>query len=507
MYSARLLTSAAAVALAAGLLSAPAASAAGSAVTEPHAVPAPGFASTGARTDACDDTTVPGFVGTTAPVLTARTTGTQARYALWDETSGGKLFDQSVPAVDGLLSAAPTGLTDGHTYAWRYWPAGGGKPTPKCHFRVDVSAPTGPVVSSTDFPASNSGQTPQKYAGQTGSFTFRAEGATCYQYVLNGTLSVGSPCQAPAGPDGSLTVQLKPRQWGTNVLTVQATDDAGNVAQPVSYTFYAPSNPNPVSAPGDVDGDGVPDILLPDLAGNLQVISTDGTGTTPSSLIAAQRSPGGVSWAGAEVVNRGYENHYPVSDLLALSPGNGSLYFYRNFDLGEFSNGPVLGGRRPTDTPGIASNWSHATQLAGLGTLDQYPGSSVLSVEDGDLLLFTEPGNNRFWASKKLSTGAAWAGYQVIEPAVAADGSLTLRSRELATGQLREYAVPKAADGTYDFTALAAPAAGTVVGTFPVAAYPTLDSSADGNLYAVTADRHLLTFTGVTNPKDRGLLK
>ncbi|MFD0571923.1 hypothetical protein ACFQ0T_25260 [Kitasatospora gansuensis] len=95
----------------------------------------------------------------------------------------------------------------------------------------------------------------------------------------------------------------------------------------------------------------------------------------------------------------------------------------------------------------------------------------------------------------------------MIEPAVAADGSLTLRSRELATGQLREYAVPKGADGTYDFAALAAPAAGTVVGTFPVADYPTLDSSADGNLYAVTASRHLVTFTGLTHPKDRGLLK
>ncbi|MFJ9520489.1 hypothetical protein ACIRPK_19840 [Kitasatospora sp. NPDC101801] len=506
MYPARLLTAAATVALAAGLLSAPAASAAGSAVTDPHAVPAPGFASTGARTDACDDTTAPGFVRTTAPVLTARTTGTQARYALWDETTGGKLFDQSVPAVDGLLSAAPTGLTDGHTYAWRYWPAGGGKPTPKCHFRVDVTAPV-TTVSSTDFPASGSGQTPQKYAGQVGTFTFSSADATCYRYVLNNVLGVGATCDVRARPDGSATVQIKPTQWGSNNLTVQAMDDAGNITHSVNYGFYAPWNPHPVSGPGDVDGDGIADILLPDQAGDLQVISTGGTGTTPSSVISAYQSPSAVSWAGTEIVNRGYEGHDPVNDLLVLAPGQEYTYFYRNFDQGGFTNGATLVAGRPDGTPGMASDWSRATQLVGLGPLDEFPGSSVLSVEDDDLWLFAEPGNLRFWSAKRLSTGAAWAGYQVIEPAVAADGSLTLRSRELATGQLREYAVPKAADGTYDFAALAAPAAGAVVGSFPVADYPTLDSSADGNLYAVTAGRHLLTFTGVTNPKDRGLLK
>ncbi|MFD0571922.1 hypothetical protein ACFQ0T_25255 [Kitasatospora gansuensis] len=410
MYSARLLTSAATVALAAGLLTAPAATAVGAAVTDPHAVPAPGFASTGARTDACDDTTAPGFVPTAAPVLTARTTGTEARYALWDETTGTKLFDQTVPALDGLLSATPTGLTDGHTYAWRYWPAGGGKPTPKCHFRVDVTAPAAVAVSSTDFPESGSGQTPQKYAGQLGSFTFKADGATCYQYVLNGTLSVGSPCQTPAGPDGTLTVQLKPKQWGTNTLTVQATDDAGNVAQPVSYSFYAPWNPNPASAPGDVDGDAVADILLPDQAGNLQVISTGGNDTTPSSVIAAQLSPSGASWAGTEIVSRGYQNHDPVSDLQVLSPGNGYLYTYPNFDLGEFRGGAALFfGTRPAGTPGMEPDWSRATQLVGLGVLGQGTISSLLSVEDGDLWLFTNPRNMyRYRTATQLSTGGAW---------------------------------------------------------------------------------------------------
>ncbi|GAA2254775.1 MULTISPECIES: hypothetical protein [Kitasatospora] len=91
-------------------------------------------------------------------------------------------------------------------------------------------------------------------------------------------------------------------------------------------------------------------------------------------------------------------------------------------------------------------------------------------------------------------------------------GSLALWARERATGTLRTYPVGKLADGTYDFSALADPASGTVAGTFPVDEYPTLasvgDIDGDGvpDLYAVTAERHLLTFHGFTAPKDLGVL-
>ncbi|MFJ8044719.1 hypothetical protein ACIRBX_29865 [Kitasatospora sp. NPDC096147] len=478
------------------------------AVTTVLAAALPAQAAVAAQHDTVTAACTADLLSTATPTLTGTTTGTAARFGLWDLTADRKLVDRQVAAADGALAVTTDPLTDGHRYEWRFWPQGGGKPTAKCGFGVDTTPPAVPTVSSTDFPASTSGQTALKYAGQYGTFTLASEGAVCYQYSL-GSLSVGWNCQSPGAATGP-TVQVRPTYWGTNVLTVQAVDAAGNVSQPASYTFYAPSNPNPVSAPGDVDGDAVPDILVPDAAGNLQVISTDRSDTTPTSVVRASQAPDGVSWASAETVSRGYDNHAPNADLLAISPGGTYLYLFQNVDYGAFATGSTLvRGSRPATRPeGVAADWSATTQLIGLGRLGTRTSSSLLAVEGDDLVLLTDPGvQYRYRTVTKLSTGGAWAGHRLIEPATAPDGSLTVRARELATGELREYAVPKAADGTYDFSALASPANGTVAGTFPVAQYPTLRSTADGNLYAVTAERHLVVFTGTTAPKDRGLLR
>ncbi|WP_405021212.1 hypothetical protein OHV05_34230 [Kitasatospora sp. NBC_00070] len=502
-----------------------------SAVTDPKAVPSPGSLATGASTDACDDTTAPGWITTTEPTLTARTTAPGARFKVWN-AAGAKIFDRTArTAADGTVQVRPTGLVEGAGYSWQVWPdygPGGGKPTAACHFGVDATAPQF-TVGSTDFPESTSGATPLKYAGQTGTFTVKGtdqgSGVACYRYVLNGTSSVGSPCQGPgtvaAGPDGTATFQLKPTQWGTNILTVQAVDNAGNVTPPVTYSFYAPSNPNPPVAPGDVNGDGIPDILLPDAAGNLQVISADATTTVPTSTVAAVRAPGDAGWNGVQLLHRGWDrSHAPVDDLMAHQPGGAGLSLYRNFDMGAFARGSSSVERAvdPFDPPvlpeGFNPDWSKATQLVPLGALGADQRTSILTVEDDSLWLFTDPGFlYGYQTFVRISTSAAWTGYDLIAPGRAADGTLALWSRNRATGELRTYPIAKGADGTYDFTALADPATGTVVGTFPVAQYPTLGSSGDGNgdgqpdLYAVTADRHLLTFSGATAPKDLGALR
>ncbi|MFJ8623628.1 hypothetical protein ACIRD3_12395 [Kitasatospora sp. NPDC093550] len=501
-----------------------------SAVTDPKAVPSPGSLTTRVSTDACDDTTTPGWISTTEPTLTARTTAPGARFKVWDET-GAKIFDQSArTAADGTVQVRPAGLAEGAGYSWQVWPdygPGGGKPTAACHFGVDATAPQF-TVESTDFPASGSGATPLKYAGQNGTFTVKGtdqgSGVACYQYVLNGTPSVGTPCQGAgtvaAGADGTATFRLKPAQWGTNVLTVQAVDNAGNTTPPVTYTFYAPSNPNPPVAPGDVNGDGVPDILLPDTAGNLQIISADATTTAPTSTVAAVRAPGGAGWNGVQLLHRGWDrSHAPVDDLMAHRPGDASISLYRNFDMGAFARGVISVGRdvNPFDPPavpeGFTPGWSKATQLVPLGALGTDQRTSILTVEDGDLWLSTDPGFlYGYQTFVKISTTGAWAGYDLIAPGKAADGTLALWSRDRATGELRTHPIAKGADGRYDVTALADPTTGTVIGSFPVAAYPTLGSSGDGDgdgqpdLYAVTADRHLLTFSGTTAPKDLGTL-
>ncbi|GAA1080568.1 hypothetical protein GCM10009663_24040 [Kitasatospora arboriphila] len=519
--SLRLLASAAGVALATGLLAAPAASAATDGrATDPAVVPSPGFHGTGVRTDACDGTTAPGWIATTAPALTARTAADRARFKVWDET-GSKVFDAEGTAVDGTATARPAGLTEGRTYTWQAKGAGGGAPTAECHFRIDATAPA-LTVDSADFPASDSGRTPQKYAGQSGTFTVAgsdaASGVACYRYVLNGTPSVGNDCTGAVRPaaDGTATLTLKPTDWGTNILTVQAFDEAGNASRPVAYTFYAPSNPNPPqSVPGDVNADGVPDILLPDADGNLQVLGADSANTDPASTTAASYGPGG-TWAGTTTAHRGWDSsHAPADDLLVHVPGGAALYLYRNLDQGAFQRTPVLLAR-PTAcaAAGCAADWSATDQLVALGALGTGQQSSLVTVENGDLWLFQAATvGTRYSTVKRLSTTGAWAGYDVIAPGRAADGSLALWSRERATGTLRTYPIAKQDDGTYDFSALADPSAGAAVGTFPAADYPLLGSSGDGDgdgrpdLYAVTAARHLLTFDGTAAPKDLGALR
>ncbi len=518
------LAAAAAFALAAGLLAAPAASAAGTAVSDPRTVPSPGFAATGQHTG-CGDTGAPGWINTTAPTLAVTATVPEVRFTVRDDATSAhtKVFDATAQTAGGAAQAAVTGLTDGHAYSWRAKGVQADGPTDACRFRVDATAPAQPTYESTDFPSSG---TPAKYAGQTGLFTFRAtdaaSGVACYHYTLDLYPDRGNDCTTPssvlAGPDGVVTVPIRPTRWGTNTLTLSAVDNAGNAGWPVSYTFYAPSNPNPPSAPGDVDGDGVPDILLPDSAGNLQIISAAASSARPTYTVLAGRAPGQQGWAAYQPVHRGWgQSHAPMDDLIAFHAGDDPAV-YQNFDYGAFSPSTRL--TRPADDPwaeeptfpaDFAADWSTTEQLVALGALGQDQRSSLLTVEAGDLWLLTDPSFVSFSTVRKLGAGS-WSGYELIAPGKAADGSLALWSREKASGALRSYPIARDADGDWDFSALADPASGTVIGSFPVADYPTLGSSGDGDgdgkpdLYAVTAGRHLLTFDGVTTPKDLGLL-
>ncbi|GLW74334.1 hypothetical protein Kpho02_66320 [Kitasatospora phosalacinea] len=531
----RLLAACATAALATGLFAAPAAQAEpGPAVTGPTVLPGT-YLDTG-RTDGCNATGTPGWIGISypGPELFAHTTAPAARFKVWDAT-GAKVLDTTADADLGAVRTPLTTLPEGAGYTWQVWPQyrpGSGQPTETCRFGIDTVQPAAPTVHSDDFPESGGG----KYAGQPGTFTFSASdtgsGLACFRYVLDGTESVGG-CD-PADRDvvlpdanGTATVTLKPAGWGTHDLQVQAVDHAGNVTYPVRYSFYAPWNPNPPKALGDVDNDGVPDILLPDSGGNLLVISGDAADTTPTTVVPAARAPLDGSWSGLQVVHKGWgSNSEPADTILVRStvPGAGDyLYMYANqgaFPIGTRSPALVRHpssctdlANLPTTCPdGRSTTYRDVQQLVAFGSIDQARpyGLNLLDVEQGDLWLQRDP--SRFGKSTRLTTSGAWNGYDLIAPGPDADGNLALWSREQSTGLLRAHAVPKLADGGYDFSGLADPAAGTVLGTFPVADYPTLGSSGDldgdgqPDLYAVTADRHLLAYHGAAAPKDRGPL-
>ncbi|MFD7578309.1 hypothetical protein [Kitasatospora sp. NPDC059817] len=524
-----------AAAIAAGLLTAPGAFAADTA-------PAVLGTSQGNeyRADACDSTTAPSWVGrtTNGPTLNAKVTGTGARFGVWDETTGAQdpVFTGTAQAYGQQAKVAVPGLVDGHGYAWHAWAVQDQQtsaPSADCHFRVDTTSPTA-TVSSPDFPASG---TATKYAGQKGTFVLttadpapaggQASGVACVRYGFS-NLGVGGCDSSDAvkpGADGTVTVDLKVRDWGTNILNVQVTDKAGNVGG-ASYTFYAPSNPNPPKTLGDVDGDGTADILLPDAQGNLQYLSVNAPDTTPNAVITGAHAPYDGNWAPFQVAHLGWSNqHAPSSDdLFVHKPGDGYLYQYRNFDYGSFSQTWTGAGRstRCVDGTGAAaacpadyaSDWSKADQLVAFGPATGGFAPSLVTLEGGNLWLHAG-GNFSFGTQKvrKLTTTGDWAGYDLIAPGPDAAGNLALWARDRATGDLHAYPVPKKADGTFDFSALADPKANVVATGFTTAAYPTLGSSGDGDgdgtpdLWAVTADRHLVTFSGWSAPKDLGALR
>ncbi|MFJ3218591.1 hypothetical protein ACIPLC_22040 [Kitasatospora sp. NPDC086801] len=521
-------------AIAAGLLTAP-----GAAASDTAPVVLGTSQGTDYRADACDSTTDPRWIGrtTNGPTLNAEVTGTGARFGVRDETTGAPdpVFTGEAQAYGQQAKVAVPGLLDGHAYAWHasaVQDQQASAPSADCHFRVDTTSPTA-TVTSPDFPA---GGTATKYAGQKGTFVLRtadpapaggqASGVACVRYGFDylGVGDCSSPGAVKPDADGTVTVDLKVLNWGTNSLNVQVTDKAGNVGA-ASYTFYAPSNPNPPKTLGDVDGDGVADILLPDAQGNLQYLSVNASGTTPNAKISANVSPSREGWAAYQVAHRGWdENHAPSSDDLFIhKPGAAYLSIYQNFDYGAMTRGMTGSGSRecvdaawntvpcPAD---FAADWSKAEQMIAFGPVDDDTSPSLLTLEGGNLWLHT---GNAFAFGydqvRKLTSTGDWNGYDLIAPGPDAAGNLALWARDRATGDLHAYPVPKKADGTFDFSALADPKADVVATGFTTDAYPTLGSSGDGDgdgqpdLWAVTADRHLVTFSGWSAPKDLGALR
>ncbi|MEV7772166.1 hypothetical protein [Kitasatospora sp. NPDC086791] len=524
-------------ALAAGLLTTP---------TAAMADTAPAVLGTNQGVDsshvsACDSAADPTWIGRSVngPTLNVKVTGTGARFGVWDVTTGAEdpVFTGDAQAGFGQSAALNVpGLLDGHSYAWHAWALQDTQlsaPSADCHFTVDTTSPTA-TVGSTDFPSSG---TAPKFAGQFGTFVVKttdpvpaggeASGVACIRYGW-GDLGVGG-CDSPGAvvpeDDGTATVSLRVLNWGTNILNVQVIDNAGNVGG-AGYTFYAPWNQNPPKALGDVDGDGVPDVLLPDAGGNLQILSGNSGDTTPSAVIRAALSPNQTSWSNVQVAHRGWDAnaHAPMDDLLMHPIGSPALYLYNNRDYASFTGYPSVisrpsacqnaAGTAAACPAGFATDWHKADQIALVGSLDSRMVSSLVTVEDGNLWLFANPGLfYRLRTARQLTSDGAWAGYDLIAPGPDSTGNLTLWARERATGDLHAYPIAKKADGTFDFSALADPKADVVAKGFTVAEYPTLGSSGDvdgdglPDLWAVTADRHLAYFSGWSDPADAGALK
>ncbi|WP_198045699.1 ricin-type beta-trefoil lectin domain protein [Kitasatospora mediocidica] len=452
-----------------------------------------------------------------------------------------------------------TSLADGHLYAWTANaydsdPPSGGLGSPDvaaCFFRIDKTSPT-LAVNSSEFPPSGTPNPhPTVYAGSSvgGTFTLTgndpapaggtASGTACYRWSTDPTPVTGWKCSDGAG--AGIVLQSSPSftytpgsaSWGTNIVYVQAQDNAGNYGQPAAYSFFAPWNPKGTSAYGDVTGDSKPDILLPDAVGNLRIVTA---GVDPANAISAYATAAPTeNWNTVQVTHRGNLDAGTVDDVVALNSADSTLRWYKNYGNGTFSSS---GNVKPAPTsctdlsgkalPGVcpftgAQPWAGVTQILALGTPSGEStsaasiGRTSLLVVDGSqlwLLNSAAPGANsdQLDGTAHLVSTADWSNYDLINPGPANGPSLsaggamqpTLWARNRKTGQLTAY--PITGGSVPNYSQLADPTKGlTIAGVnLQVTDYPQVGSSGDLNgdgvpdLWATTSTGQLVIWTGST---------
>ncbi|WP_104817408.1 ricin-type beta-trefoil lectin domain protein [Kitasatospora sp. MMS16-BH015] len=518
--------------------------------TNPHTGPvSPHTVNPAGSTDSCNtnDLSTWGWLNSdTASLNVNVSSSAQSQLAawvhIWDYGQSGTPEVSS--GTTGLVNSGsdaswqlPAGsLKDGHWYGWGGFATdtlpgvGWAQFSPDCHFRVDRTAPTVTFPSTvTDltkqFPMSGNGQVPQLYAGQTGLVPFTAtdpnpsglqsSGLACLRWSFDPQLA-GAQWQC-GGAIPSAGISVTPARWGTNVLYVQAEDNAGNLSQVSSYSFYAPWNPNgPAPAFGDMTGDSSPDILVRHPDGGLYTHNAPAStqaGSAAVSLTALPAdSPGGDSWANYQVTHRGsLRGSKNVDDVLAHKNGGAVLTAYLN----PGNNVPTgrINTKIPIQKPAcavttlnpscagyFATDWSTTKQVlaigdpahSALGTNKAYQDrTGLLSIEavgstDAALWYYPTTSDTTLGQPVRLaSTG--WLGRDLISP-----GDWNAKGRpgvwaRSANGDVTAYNLTVAQDSTTDEFGTATPPwntvsaidAGTTIGNVPVTPWAVVGSEGD----------------------------
>lgn len=225
---------------------------------------------------ACSATTPPATLGGLAYILQAAgndstdsISGFQYTFTLWPaadptattsqsqfESSSGQLASVSIPQA---------ALVSGTDYAWHVQLTDNNGTSPFsniCTFHYDNTAPSTPVITSSNFPTYQQGVGP---VGQLAKFTFDGHSDTDtagFEYVWGSVMPVPScsysgprgelvcpdPLDQPGvvranAPGGTASIALPPPGSGPQTLTVAAVDVAGNLSRPpASYQIFVPDS-------------------------------------------------------------------------------------------------------------------------------------------------------------------------------------------------------------------------------------------------------------------------
>ncbi|MFE2284227.1 ricin-type beta-trefoil lectin domain protein [Streptomyces sp. NPDC059443] len=522
--------------------------------------PTPGFADTNSYSACRTPGTAnawdnPGWIGfnssVSMTVATNSRTGRQLQtnFALVDEDDNNstKQVTTGWNSASGDARGSFWGLVDGHKYYWfantqddTLWSAD----SERCYFLVDQTSPSA-AVTSTDFPASGTTGGHPKRVGEEGVFTLagadnlptngstRSSGLACARWTTDPVKAASDwnctdtdPRIIKSLPGGTTTVKYTPQAWGTNYLYLQTQDNAGNMSQPVAYSYYVPSNPNsPAPIFGDINGDKKADVVLADAAGNIRQIN--GGGDPAASPVALARSSvSGNGWNNIQLTHRGSLGSKNVDDLLAHEPGKPNLYNFTNSGTGLVDGQAAIKVAKPTacatpdftpitcSTYALGTDWSKVTQIAAFGSVtgDSNPGgdtnlppTSLLFVENGRLWLAPAGRINQVDAQAILlsANDTRWDGYELIAPGRAQGTNMpTLWARSRTDGTLHAFSITGTADAPV-LTGFTDPAAGLIAGKIDPTRYPRVGSDGDltgdgiPDLWAVDTTQQLVSFNGV----------
>ncbi|MEU1275610.1 LamG-like jellyroll fold domain-containing protein [Streptomyces sp. NPDC005799] len=468
----------------------------------------------------------------------------EAHYHVWDRTdldADGNAVDKGTPdsgmVASGQDADAPIGFTlkDGHEYGWDVYAQDNSSLKMKsaisdhCWFDTDFTPPQTPTIADNPhFPPVGSGAG-DTYAGDKTVADFAVTAAdnapadTCdpagckssgvdhflWQLDSQPTATTGEPAKVTStnGATASGTVSVKVTDWGVHTLYVAAVDAAGNISQnPASYTFTAPWDPKTKIAPGDITGDGSPDLLATTSTGDLELVPGDhdpAQAPAPAQNGPIDANPPAISgpvivstaagaptgtWNDYLIAHRGNLHGDTHDDLLAYNRKTQQLYVVKN-DLdpkddsaiprSPYSTFPGFVGRRydvvtkdecestdvvPADRCAQAGYDPKApwgiSQLVADGDVYGNPDHpAVITVEHNKLWLYQTYGANHLGNPRLLGDGD-WSGLTLIAPGrvggtftvddngngKVTGGTPTLWARDDASGTL--YTFPITIDAT-----------------------------------------------------------
>ncbi|WP_246150571.1 VCBS repeat-containing protein [Streptomyces qinzhouensis] len=355
-----------------------------------------------------------------------------------------KIFDNIVPAPSGPGSKNidKSNFVNGKTYYWQvkavdgagtsstYAPPGTGT----CRFVYDDTAPASPDVTSADFPEDdgNGGKWSVKPFGTAGKFIIKpaASGGTGtdkFYWSFNRESFVAERSATVA--QGAAGITLSPPNAGPNILYVKAADAAGNMSlTSTRYTHYVTPR-DKADAPGDVTGDGTPDLYVIDATGDLRLYPAEPNGDLHSSLAAAHddgkaieldadddgKPDYGYHWVDANGNNPALITHNGdftggdgVQDLVARMP-DGKLYIYRGDGYGSLDVSKRVEVHMPSNAPPTSS----LTQILAVGDITNDKLPEVFATAGDALWVFTGYTGAAFDTAIQLSA-TAWTNRDLV---------------------------------------------------------------------------------------------